>query len=284
MIVTVLPRRLFLGLMFFSWVAWETPAYCGPLDVFVGGVQLGTFTVETFVDTSSQTGSTFGVAIQGGFQESGNLALPAGYEYRWIQTVNTSAPINDWQSAGQTYVDRSRVSFSDPTVADQSPFYASFRQPGQGYTLPFLDNPARTETSFTGTWNLTLAAVQAPTNPSDDFDASQPGSGRDIFAITTFTWGFSIGTRPDGTIGVLPLDPPTQRDPDDLLTTAFANEVNLGGDARTFGGGAWTLLNGFPTVVVNPIPEPTSIVMGLSAVLLSAGGLSFSRRRSRPAA
>ncbi len=227
-------------------------------DVTVGGASLGTFAVELYQGEVNSTpqGTLYGAVVQGVFTPGGTLGLPIGYEYRWIQTVSSTDPIYqstpNWQSPNVTYVDRTRAD-DDRTVPDGSPFYANRFDPASG-SLPFQDNPSRLAEEFDGTWTLTLVAVEPPSDPSAPFDVANLSDDRDIFAITSFVWGFSYGV---GASEVILKDFVQQAADLEALNAAFGRDVAFG-DAQTFSSRAWTLRQGFPTAV---IPEPSSVVL-----------------------
>jgi hypothetical protein len=144
--------------------------------------------------------------------------------------------------------------------------------------LPFQDNPSRLVDEFDGTWTLTLVAVEAPSLPGAPFDAANLNDDRDVFAITSFAWGFSYGV---GATEVALKDFVQQAADVEALTAAFARDVAFGDD-ETFSSRAWTLRAGFPTVT---IPEPSSLAL-LSVALLSGlvPALGSRRRSIRDAA
>jgi hypothetical protein len=246
-------------------------------NVTAGGASIGDFTLELYEGevTATPQGTLYGAAVQGVFTPGGTLGLPLGYEYRWIQTVSSTAPIYqttpDWQLPNVTYVDRTRAD-DGLSVADGSPFYANRFDPISG-TLPYQDNPSRLVEEFDGTWTLTLVAVEPPSLPGAPFDVANLNDDRDIFAITSFVWGFSYGV---GATAVVLKDFVQQAADVDALNAAFARDVAYADDV-TFSSRAWTLQAGFPTAV---IPEPASLALlsiSLLAGLIPAFG---SRRRS----
>ncbi|WP_165246094.1 hypothetical protein [Paludisphaera soli] len=246
-------------------------------DVTIGGASIGNFTVGVYHGevTNTPQGVLYGAAIQGVFTPGGTLGLPLGYEYRWIQTVSSTAPIYqptpDWQLPNVTYVDRTRAD-DGRTVADGSPFYANRFDPVTG-TLPFQDNPSRLVEEFDGNWTLTLVAVEAPSIPGAPFDVANPDDDRDIFAITSFVWGFSYGV---GASAVTLKDLVQQAADLDALKAAFARDVAFG-DPNTFSSRAWTLRAGFPTVV---IPEPSSFALLSVSLLIVAFPAATARCRT----
>ncbi|AMV39523.1 hypothetical protein [Planctomyces sp. SH-PL62] len=250
-------------------------------DVAIDGKSLGQFAVNVYHGEATDTpsGLVRGAAIQGVFTPGGALGLPAGYEYRWIQTVTSTDPAyqvsDSWQKPDVTYIDRTRLA-DGKTVGDGSPFYVNRYDPISG-TLPFQDNPARLVESFSGVWNLTLVAVEGPSNPLAPFDTANSSDDRDIFAITSFVWGFSYNL---GATAVTLRDLAQQAVDLDALSEAFARDVAFG-DASTFSPSAWTLRQGFPTTVV---PEPSSLTLLLFPPLLYLAAIPRGRRRSRSGA
>ena len=248
----------------------------GSFDVHVAGQHIGVVGFDVYEDLPSP--DLVSILIRGGFDPSGSHALAAGYQYLWLQTVNSTVPIYDWQLPGQTYMDRARFGDEDEMVADGSPFYNFYRGPNPEpplHALGFTDNPARVPgdlagVGFDGTWALTLVAAQTPPDESD------PNDVRDIFALSTFLWGFTVDL--DGKVALKDI---TQVAPEstDLFAT-FANDP----DARTFGD-SWRLLSGPPGGGVTPVvPEPSSLAMGLAAVLIAGCGALERGRRNRVAA
>mgnify|MGYP001412472105 CR=1 FL=1 len=281
--VAISPRLVLLTLLL-SGISWEASAYGDALysiPIEVDQVELGVFQIDVYEQTSTP-GVENSIAIQGGFLASGNLALPPGYEYRWIQTVSSNLPAYEWQQPNVAYVDRMRTADDAgiPRFAlNQSPFYGDVQGPDDKFTLPFGDNPARPAgEAFDGTWTLSLVAVQAPADPSLPFDPSIPGSGRNIFEITSFVWGYSVAV--ENGVETVTLKTPIQLPPDGRLAQAFQNDVTDGGDPTTFGGGAWNIQTGFPPSIA--VPEPSSVLLlGLSTLAFGGASASAARRRKR---
>lgn len=242
-------------------------------QVKVGDTVLGTFAIDTY-EESSVAGKSFGISIQGGFNPSGNYSPPSGYDYRWVQTVNTSIPAYSWQTAGTAYVDRTR---EDGTHArSNTPFYGDgIVTPTPAYALPFADNPSRDvgPLTFHGTWSLSLALVQAGSDP-DAFNQAEPGSNRAIYQLATFVWGFDLDAQGRAVPRLPILD--VAADP-----TALARIFAADPDKGTFGNGAWVIRSGLPGQPPS-IPEPPSSLLALSAI--AAVGAFSPRRRGRRAA
>lgn len=248
----------------------------GPsFDVTFAGADLGTFAVDVYQGevTDTPQGVLYGAAIQGVFTPSSTAGLPAGYQYRWIQTVNSSDPIYDvdanWQVPGETYVDRTRQS-DGKTVVDESPFYATRFDPGTG-TLPFQDNPARLAETFDGTWTLTLVAVEAPSDPLAPFDVANPSDDREIVALTSFVWGYTYEL---GAASVVLKDLVQQAVDLDALTAAFDRDIAYG-DPFAFSSSAWTLRSDFAPVTV---PEPGSLALAALPIALLVAARRAARR------
>lgn len=244
----------------------------GDFNVQVGGHDLGVVGFDVYEDLPSP--DLVSILIQGGFDPSGSYALTAGYQYLWLQTVNSTVPIYDWQAPGRTYMDRSRL--DAPTgdlVADGSPFYNFYRGPNPEpplHALGFTDTPTRVPedlagVGFDGTWALTLVAAQTPP------DAGDPSNVRDIFVLSTFLWGFQVDLDGNVTLKDITQVAPESTD----LFTAFADDP----DSQTFSD-SWRLRSGLPDGggVTPVIPEPTSLAMGLSAVLIVGCGVLKRRR------
>jgi len=239
----------------------------GSFGVHVEGQDIGVVGFDAYENLPSP--DLVSILIRGGFDSSGSYARPDGYQFLWLQTVNSTSPIYDWQLPGQTYMDRTRL--DDEMVADGSPFYNFYRGPNPEpplHDLGFTDNPARFPSDlagkgFDGTWALTLVLAQTP-----PFE-SAPGNVRDIFVLSTFIWGFAVDL--DGKVTLKDI---TQVAPEstDLFAT-FSNDP----DSRTFGD-SWRLFSGLPGEVTPVVPEPSSFVMGLAAVLIVGVGASRVRR------
>ncbi len=244
----------------------------GDFNVQVDGQDLGVVGFDVYEDLPSP--DLVSILIRGGFDPSGSYALAAGYQYLWLQTVNSTVPIYDWQLPGRTYMDRMRL---DPptgqTVADGSPFYNFYRGPNPEpplHALGFTDNPTRypddlAGVGFDGVWSLTLVAAQTPP------EASEPSIVRDIYALSTFLWGFTVDLDGNVTLKDIRQVAPESTD----LVEAFANDP----DSRTFGD-SWRLLSGLPGGggETPAVPEPSSLAMGLAAVFIAGCGLLKTRR------
>lgn len=243
----------------------------GGFDVRVGDQDIGVVGFDVYEDLPSP--DLVSILIRGGFDPGGSYVLAAGYQYLWLQTVNSTVPIYDWQLPGRTYMDRTRL--DGEMVADGSPFYNFYRGPNPEpplYALGFTDNPAREPSDlagvgFDGTWALTLVAAQTPPDESD------PNDVRDIFVLSTFLWGFNVGLDGEVTLKDISQVAPESTD----LFATFANDP----DARTFGD-SWRLLSGLPEGGPTPVvPEPSSLAMGLAAIVLVGCGALERRRRNR---
>lgn len=273
-------RRILATLVLLAGAMGARPVYGDPIfqeNVTVDGTVVGTFTIDAYEEFST-VGTSFGIAIRGGFNPS-SYTLPAGYEYRWIQTVSTTLPAYSWQSPGATYVDRTRVddgSGQDILARSHTPFYNDGNVTPDGfYQLPFADNPSRAEgpTEFHGTWSLSLVAVQARTDLGD-FNQPEPGVTRSIYQLATFVWGFDL----DAQLRAVPRNPIMQAAPDPLaLAQLFADDP----DVDTFGNRAWDIRSGLPGSS-GVIPEPSSYLLATSAII--GLGLPTALRRFRPRA
>lgn len=273
-------RKILAMVVLLAGAVGARPVYGDPIfqeGVTVDGTLVGTFTVDTY-EEFSVVGTSFGIAIQGGFNPS-SYALPPGYEYRWIQTVATTLPAYSWQSPGGTYVDRTRVDDGSGEfilARSHTPFYNDgIVTPDGLYELPFADNPSRVEgpTAFHGTWSLSLVAVQARTDLGD-FNQPEPGVTRAIYQLATFVWGFDL----DAQLRAVPRTPIVQVAPDPL---ALAQILADDPDVATFGNNAWNIRAGLPSSP-GVIPEPSSYLLAASALV--AVGVPTALRRCRPRA
>jgi hypothetical protein len=263
---SVLKAALTLLLFVSAPTVWAQIAN-SPFNVNVTGIgNIGTVTFDTYKDNSG--GGAYSALIQGGFDPNANYLLP-GDGYRWLQTVNTTAPIYTWQTAGTTYMDRTRVAAApQKLVADQSPFYVNLRGPGYGHTLGFQDAPSRDATdpnvtaAFSGTWILYLVCADLNVPNGKDPNISNANQGingtRDICVLSSFTWGFTVKN------GVVSVTAPITQQTGAALNASFASLNTAFGttdpDQNTFGK-SWTLSQ----TVTCLVPEPSSLA--LSAIL-----------------
>jgi hypothetical protein len=292
MILPVGFRKLFTALALVAAGTGSAPTFADAIDtpimlpVTLGSTSVGVFEVDVYEAVYGDT--SFGIGIGGSFSPSSTYALPAGYEYRWIQTVSTTMPAYEWQEPGEVYVDRTREPDPDAggalTLArSNTPFYADGEgEAGSPPTLQFADNPSRTwgtdQDEFRGTWALSLVAVQAPLDPGHGFNQPEAGVTRSIYQIATFLWGFDASKQPDGSTAIQ-LGTIEQVSPDPAaLAEIFASDP----DSATFGNGAWDIRAGLPDSSPGVVPEPSSYLLALSALV--AAGVPIHRARRRLAA
>lgn len=245
-----------------------------PFRIFCGDIHIGDVTFDLYQDDSDA--DVFSVLVQGGFDPNGNCQLEPNHGYRWLQTVNTTAPIYAWQNANTTYMDRTRVQ-QDPRqlVADESPFYVNLRGPGYGHGLGFQDAPARLRTvdqPFTGTWVLYLVCADLTNGDISNANQNPAIQGtREIDVIAAFTWGFTV--RNNMVTPTMPITMQTGA----AFTAAF-NALNMAfmndPDADTFRN-SWTLSQDCCCV-----PEPGAIPL-LAAAGVPAALIVVQRMRKR---
>jgi hypothetical protein len=288
-IVAVRTRRLLI-IATTAWlltllVAVRPPSQAAPpvasYDVTCNGTDVGKVIFSSYQDTTTYDGQgkavgSYSILLEGGFNPNANWNLPADDAYRWLQTVNTTAPIYGWQAASTTYMDRSRTAVApNKTVGDGSPFYAFYRGPANGFTLGFEDNPSRLNDvtqPFSGTWTLYLVCADVSKGDVSNANQNPAVAGkRDIMAMTSFTWGFTIN---NGTVALTPLANQTGAAFNATyaaLDTAFTGDP----DTNTFKD-SWTLSQGCCGA---PVPEGSAWLQ--FATLAGAAGLSLIRGRCR---
>jgi hypothetical protein len=251
-----------------------------PFNVNVAGIgNIGAVTFDTYQNASG--GGAYSILVQGGFDPNANYLQP-GDGYRWLQTVNTTAPIYTWQTAGTTYMDRTRAAAApQKLVADQSPFYVNLRGPGYGHTLGFQDAPSRDATdpnitaAFTGTWTLYLvcADLNVPNGKDPNIgNANQGINGkRDICVLSSFTWGFTVNK------GVVAVTAPITQQTGAALNASYASLNTAFGttdpDQNTFGN-SWALSQ----TVTCLVPEPSSLAF---SAILGLPLMIFGRMKTR---
>jgi hypothetical protein len=259
-----------------------TPMPTFSQNISDNGLAIGSikFDYETWSGTNSTGGFIGGGALSGGFFASNSVTVPKGDTVNWIQVVTTNVPgAGDvWgATANQPYPDTGKQA-ANPNYPSQSiATGVPTPQPSAG----FQDFPSRApQTNLVVKWQAELGlAIEDPTTHVATI-------------LGTFTWGFieqAVAPAKATIANIIAIQPYSSNQgaggPMTPPSTGFMSTLTTDYDGNKHGtvtSTKWTFNTpgAAGSISFAAVPEPSSWLMGISAVAIVAGWQCARRRSS----